>query len=104
MNVPQGNNTEFVIMAHRRKISRVAGTFFTGIVYKMPSSVIRHFRYDAANQRLRVLFVSGIEYDYENFPKEVYEQMRMAYSKGKFLNENIKGKYSFKKVKGSSRR
>ncbi len=78
---------------------------FLGVFYKkMPSSVIRHFRYDAENQRLRVLFVSGIEYDYENFPKEVYEQMRKAYSKGKFLNENIKGKYSFKKVKGSSSR
>ena len=76
--------------------------FYRYYIKKVPSSVIRHFRYDVANQRLRVLFVSGIEYDYENFPKEVYEQMRMAYSKGKFLNENIKGKYPFKKVKGTS--
>jgi KTSC domain len=70
----------------------------------MPSSVIKYFRYDAANRRLIVLFVSGIEYGYENFPKEVYEQMRIAYSKGKFLNENIKGKYSFKKIKRSPTR
>jgi hypothetical protein len=65
----------------------------------MPSSVIHHFTYDDTNRRLRVFFLSGIVYDYMNVPKEMYDQLRTAFSKGKFLNEQIKGKYPFEKVK-----
>jgi hypothetical protein len=64
----------------------------------MPSSVIHHFIYDEPKKRLRVFFVSGIAYDYLNVPGDLYEQFRNAFSKGKFLNEQIKGKYPFKKV------
>jgi hypothetical protein len=68
----------------------------------MPSSVIRYFRYNTASHTLRVLFVLGIAYDYKNVPADLYENLRKAYSKGKFLNEHIKGKYSFEKVEASS--
>jgi hypothetical protein len=64
----------------------------------MPSSVIKHFRYDATKLILRVLFVSGIRYDYINVPKAIFDQMRNASSKGKFLNDKIKGKYSYIKI------
>jgi KTSC domain len=66
---------------------------------RMPSSVIHHIIYNEGSQRLRVFFISGITYDYINFPKELYDRLRQAFSKGKFLNEHIKGKYSFEKVK-----
>jgi hypothetical protein len=65
----------------------------------MPSSVIHHITYDDTNSRLRVFYLSGIAYDYMNVPKDMYDQLRTAFSKGKFLNEQIKGKYPFKKVK-----
>ena len=64
----------------------------------MPSSVINHFKYNETNHRLRVIFISGIAYDYLNVPKELYEKLRHAISKGKFLNKHIKGKYPFEKV------
>ena len=64
----------------------------------MPSSVIHHFIYDQAKSRLRVFFLSGITYDYMNVPRELYEKLRNALSKGKFLNKHIKGKYPFEKV------
>jgi hypothetical protein len=64
----------------------------------MPSSVIHHFIYDEAKSRLRVFFISGIAYDYLNVPKDMYEKLRNSISKGKFLNKQIKGKYSFEKV------
>ena len=64
----------------------------------MPSSVIHHFIYDQASSRLRVFFLSGIAYDYTNVPKELYDKLRSAISKGKFLNKHIKGKYPFEKV------
>jgi KTSC domain len=68
----------------------------------MPSSVIKYFRYDVASRRLRISFKSGIAYDYKNFPEELYKDLRNAFSKGKFLNEKIKGKYPFEKVDVSS--
>ena len=64
----------------------------------MPSSVIDHFIYDEVNHRLRVFFISGIAYDYLNVPKDMYDKLRNAISKGKFLNKRIKGKYPFEKV------
>jgi hypothetical protein len=45
-----------------------------------------------------VTFVSGIVYEYKAVPKKVYEKMKASTSKGKFLNENIKGKFLFEKI------
>jgi KTSC domain len=67
----------------------------------MPSSVIHHFNYDEANRRLRVYFISGIAYDYMNVPRDLYDKLRNAISKGKFLNKHIKGRYPFEKVDNS---
>jgi KTSC domain len=64
----------------------------------MPSSVILRFRYDISSHTLRVWFVSGIAYDYKKIPEAVYNKLITASSKGKFLNEEIKGKYSYEKV------
>lgn len=64
----------------------------------MPSSVIDYFTYNETSHRLRVFFLSGIAYDYMNVPRDKYEKLRHAISKGKFLNKHIKGKYPFEKV------
>jgi len=55
--------------------------------------------YDADTHILRVFFVSGSVYDYKNVPLKVYEQMKQASSKGTFLNQVIKARFGFKKVK-----
>jgi hypothetical protein len=62
----------------------------------MPSTVIRKFYYDSRKGRLYVTFLSGKVYAYLNVPESVYEEMKGAFSKGKFLNEYIKGKYEFR--------
>jgi len=64
----------------------------------MPSSVVASMKYIPERSVLRVTYVSGNIYDYINVPSTVYAEMRAAPSKGKFLNERIKGHYSFKKV------
>lgn len=64
----------------------------------MPSTVIRSFSHDPATNTLRVVFVSGIVYEYLNVPPEIYAQMKAAFSKGTFLNDEIKGNYTFKKI------
>ena len=66
----------------------------------MPSTVIKSFSYDAATQRLRVVFLSGMIYDYKKVPQEVFDEMKASFSKGIYLNERIKGFYDFEKVGG----
>ena len=65
----------------------------------MPSSVIANISYDAATAALQVIFLSGAVYLYREVPGEVYEAMKKATSKGRYLNRYIKGKYRFVKVK-----
>ena len=65
----------------------------------MPSTVVNRFSYIPESSILRVVFVSGMVYDYENVPEKVYKEMKAATSKGTFLNRFIKGHYPFKKVK-----
>ena len=51
-----------------------------------------------SNLELYVKFAGGGEYLYENVPKQVVIDFIDAHSKGKFLAENIKGKYEYHKV------
>lgn len=64
----------------------------------MPSSVISRYSYDEAKHILRVVFLSGMVYDYLDVPAKVYDQMKNSISKGSFLNRVIKVKYKFRKV------
>ncbi|TMI70121.1 MAG: KTSC domain-containing protein [Bacteroidetes bacterium] len=65
----------------------------------MPSSAISAFYYDQPSAKLRVIFTSGMIYDYTNVPPEAYEEMKKAFSKGRYLNDHIKTRYKFKKIK-----
>ena len=65
----------------------------------MPSSVVRHFYYDAERRCLQIQYVSGNVYEYFDVPEKVYEEMKKSGSKGAFLNKEIKGKYAFSRVK-----
>jgi hypothetical protein len=64
----------------------------------MPSSVIQRIHYYPDKHTLRVVFVSGMVYDYKEVPESVYKQMKAATSKGEFLNREIKNKYAFEKI------
>jgi hypothetical protein len=65
----------------------------------MPSSVVSAIKYDPKTSVLRVIFVSGMVYDYMKVPEKIYEDMKAAFSKGTYLNQQIKGHYQFKKIK-----
>lgn len=60
------------------------------------SSNIEMFAWEAG--LLRVCFKNGSMYDYFEVPVSVYEEMKKADSKGKFLNGNLKGKFRTLKV------
>jgi len=64
----------------------------------MPSSVVAAIRYDNTSSTLRVVYVSGAVYDYKKVPEKVYAEMKKAFSKGEFLNKEIKPNYPFEKI------
>ena len=62
---------------------------------EVKSSNIISIGHDGTN--LYVNYKSGT-YKYENVDKSVYESLLTSDSKGKFMNENIKGKYNYSRV------
>lgn len=64
----------------------------------MPSTVISKFYYNTVTCTLRIIFVTGMVYDYKNVPREVYEEIRASFSKGIYFNQYIKGIYEFEKI------
>jgi hypothetical protein len=64
----------------------------------MPSTVIRHFRYDPTERELYVTFVSGRRYVYKDVPPDVFDAFRGAFSKGTFFNREIRDGYACREV------
>ncbi|MCK1287906.1 KTSC domain-containing protein [Bradyrhizobium sp. 44] len=64
----------------------------------MPSSVIRFFRYAPETRELKVTFVSGRLYVYEDVPPEVAAAFRNARSKGTFFNREIRDRYLYRDI------
>ena len=61
------------------------------------SSNIISVGYDEATSSLYVNYPSGT-YKYYGIKKSVYESLLTATSKGRFMSENIKGRYSYSMV------
>lgn len=62
------------------------------------SSNIVRFGYDSGNQLLAVEFSKSGMYQYYNVPEGVFEQMKTAPSKGRFVAQTIKGRYRYAKA------
>lgn len=64
----------------------------------MPSSVISSYDFDPVTLSLKVVFLSGLVYEYQGVPESVYQEMKAVKSKGTFLNKRIKGFYPYRKL------
>ena len=64
----------------------------------MPSSVVRSFEYDAGHCELLICFQSGTRYVYRGVPRETYQAMEAAFSKGEFFNTAIRGRFPFRRI------
>lgn len=62
------------------------------------SSNIAAIGYDEALQTLEVEFKDSAIYQYFNVPLPSYEALMSAPSHGTFLNANIKGQFSYKRL------
>jgi hypothetical protein len=64
------------------------------------SGTIQSVGYDSETMTLAVSFSSGTEYHYYGIPSELVEQLRVAPSTGRFLNEYIKkAGYAYARVR-----
>lgn len=64
----------------------------------MPSSVIRHFKYDQDLWKLTIPFTSGATYEYRGVPAAIVERFRAAFSKGMFFTRYIRNRYNYTKI------
>ena len=61
----------------------------------MPSTIIRDFTYQPAQQTLDVRFTTGRRYLYHEVPAEAAEAFRRAFAKGRFFNARIRNIYRY---------
>lgn len=62
------------------------------------SSNVEQIGYDDDNSELHVRFLSGpYLYVYLNVPRQVYDDLRMASSKGSYLHAHVYKNYQFEK-------
>ena len=66
------------------------------VLNEVVSSNIRAVGYEGND--LIVEYLSGTKYKYKAVPKDLYETLLTAESKGRFVNNNIKGKFEYEKV------
>ena len=64
----------------------------------LSSSQISGIAYDDTKQILAVQFQTGAIYEYMGVDRSVYESFLVAPSAGRFLNQHIKGIYSYRKI------
>lgn len=62
------------------------------------SSAISSIGYDPKKEVLELEFSSGGVYDYYEVPPTVYEELMSAESKGRFIAEEIRGRYRSERV------
>jgi len=59
---------------------------------------VRSVGYDESLHLLEIQYISGDVYRYYSVPKQEYEQLARAESKGTYVNERIKPKYPYEKA------
>lgn len=64
----------------------------------MPSSVIRRFAYDLAEEELWVEFVSRRRYVYSQVPGDIADTFRSAFAKGVYFNSRIRDRFPGREV------
>lgn len=63
------------------------------------STEIEWIGYEKNTRMLQVEFLSGSVYQYDNVPEHLYYDFLAASSYGHFLDEEIKGRFNYRKVR-----
>jgi hypothetical protein len=70
----------------------------TKIICEVKSSNFKKLEYDTEKKHLIIEFNNGVRYEYLDVKHQVFTQMRMSESQGKFFKTNIEKNYKFKKL------
>lgn len=57
------------------------------------SSNVEGYGYDSKNKQLWIAFKGNKVYRYDGVPKEIYNELHLAESKGKYVSSNIRNKF-----------
>ena len=68
------------------------------IRHPVQSSNLRSVGYDPDSKNLEVEFKEGRIYSYNNVPKDIFEGLINAASKGKFFSHYIRDRFSIKRL------
>lgn len=63
------------------------------------SSEIEWVGYEHKRNMLQVEFIAGSVYQYEPVPETIFQAFLEAPSHGRFFETEVKGKYSFRKIR-----
>ena len=64
----------------------------------MPSTVIRNYSYDPGTRELKITFVTGRRYVYDDVPQDVADAFKAAFSRGTFFNQHIRDNYGYREI------
>jgi hypothetical protein len=70
----------------------------TKILCEIESSNLKSTEYDTESKNLVVEFKNGIKYEYDEIPHNIFAQLRLSESQGKFFNTHIAKSYKYKKI------
>ncbi len=68
------------------------------IICEIKSSNLKKSEYDTESKTLMVEFNNGHKYEYYDVPHQIFTQMRMNESQGKFFSTKISKSYKYKKI------
>ncbi|MDO5819636.1 MAG: KTSC domain-containing protein [Methanobrevibacter sp.] len=63
------------------------------------SSNLNEVGYDSTSQILTIRFNNGTVYEYYHVPEQVYNGLMFAGSKGSYHHRNIRGHYSYRRIR-----
>jgi hypothetical protein len=70
----------------------------TKIICEIKSSNLKKAEYDTTTKVMLVEFNNGLKYEYYDIPHQIFTQMRMSESQGKFFGSKIAKTFKFKKL------
>jgi hypothetical protein len=70
----------------------------TKIICEIESSNLKSTVYDTESKKLVVEFKNGLKYEYDEVPHNIFAQLRLSESQGKFFNTSISKTYKYKKI------
>lgn len=68
------------------------------IVCEYDSSNLKGANYETTTKKLLVTFGNGMQYEYDEVPHEIFAELNLAESQGKYFNQKIAKTYTYRKI------